>query len=273
MNFYSIASLLAASVLCATLSPSSTPTQAGPDGCPTPATARSDAARASVNAVASLGGLEIICPDDAKLFCGDSTDPSNTGFPTVIGACDNNPVVTYHDNTVTTSCAADRFDFIIMRTWMATDSCGGSASCVQKIDVLKRILFLDIHPTSCPNPVKITGNGVIPAAILGTANFDVTEIDPSSIQLWGPHCDGGPVLPIQHDLEDVATPYTGGLDCGCNTLGADGYVDLALKFNKQQVVSALHLSTYPHDSFVHITVIGSLTNGCQFIGQDCIRVQ
>jgi len=225
--------------------------------------------------MAAFGGRALIvtCPETAKLFCGDSTDPSNTGTPTVTGGCDDHPVLTYQDVVVPTTCAADRFDHVIARTWTATDSCGDTGSCVQRIDVLKEILFLDIHPTSCPNPVNISGNGVIPAAILGTANFDVTQIDPTSIQLYGFNCDGGPVSPIQFNYQDVSTPYTGNTLCGCNTLHGDGFIDLTLKFDKQQVVNALHLGSYPQFSFVHLTVVGKLTNGCGFIGLDCIRVQ
>jgi hypothetical protein len=217
--------------------------------------------------------LTIVCPGTAKAFCGDSIDPSITGEPTVSGGCDNHPVVTYSDSIVQPPCAGDRFDFIVVRTWTATDSCGDSASCTQRIDIVKQILFLDIHPTSCPNPVNISGNGVIPAAILGTANFDVTTIDPNSVQLWGLNCDGGPVLPTQHAYEDVSTPYTGNQLCGCNTLHGDGYVDLTLKFNKQAVVQALHLQTYPPGTFVHVVVTGMLTSGCRFTSTDCIRVQ
>ena len=218
--------------------------------------------------------LTIVCPGTAKVFCGDSIDPSITGEPTVSGGCDNHPVVTYHDNIVQPPCDGSRFDYLIDRVWTATDSCGDSASCTQRIDVVKQIVFLDIHPTSCPNPVNISGNGVIPAAILGTANFDVTQIDPNSIQLWGGfNCDGGPVSPIQHQYEDVSTPYTGNQQCGCTTAGPDGYVDLWFKFNKQAVVQALHLQTYPPGTFVHVTVTAQLLSGCKVFGTDCIRVQ
>ena len=269
MNSFLPTSMIAATVLGFVGSQSLQSKQTGE-----PALATRDAVTASTE-FAALGGrgLIVTCPDTAKLFCGDSTDPSITGTPTVTGACDDHPVLTYQDVVVSTPCPADRFDHVIQRTWTATDSCGNTGSCVQRLDVLKELLFLDIHPTSCPNPVNISGNGVIPAAILGTANFNVADIDPTSIQLWGLNCDGGPVAPIQFNYEDVSTPYTGNTLCGCNTLGADGFIDLTLKFNKQQVVNALHLGSYPHFSFVHLTIVGKLTNGCGFIGVDCIRVQ
>jgi hypothetical protein len=223
----------------------------------------------------SGGGLQILCPETDKLFCGDSTDPSSTGYPTVTGACDRHPVITYSDSSAPMGCAADRFDHVITRTWTATDSCGNSASCDQKIDVLKQLIYLDMHPQSCPNPVNTNGNGngVIPAALLGTANFDVTQIDPTSIQIWAEHCNGGPVSPVQYNYQDVATPYHATIACGCHTLGADGYMDLTLKFNRAQVVSALHLNNYPQFTQVRVFVVGKLTNGCEFTSTDCVRVQ
>jgi hypothetical protein len=220
----------------------------------------------------AVGGLTIQCPGAVQVSCGDSTDPSDTGTATVNGACDD-PAVAYHDEITFTVCPTDLLLYEIQRTWTATDSCGGSASCEQKIEVQKDVLVLDMHPQSCPNPVNTNGNGVIPAAILGTAGFDVHDIDWSTVQLWGRHCNGGPVTPTHHAYEDVATPYTGIDKCGCNTLHGDGYTDLTLKFDKQQVVSALNLTSYPKFAFVHVKVVGQLTNGCSFTSSDCIRVQ
>jgi hypothetical protein len=240
-----------------------------------PSPLAADAPARSGSMAAALGrGLQIECPDTGKAFCGDSIDPSITGYPTVTGACDDHPVVTYHDTQKPTGCAATRFHDMITRTWTVTDSCGNSASCDQKIDILKQLIYLDMHPQSCPNPVNTNGNGgVIPAALLGTATFDVTQIDPTSIQLYTANCAGGPVAPVQYNYQDVATPYDPTVTCGCHTLGADGYMDLWFKFNKQQVVNSLHLNSYPQFSMVRVFVVGKLANGCGFMAMDCIRVQ
>ena len=76
-------------------------------------------------------------------------------------------------------------------------------------------------------PLKIerSSRGVLPAAILGSQNFDVTHIDPASIKLQG-------VSPIRHALEDV----TGFNVCKKTP---DGYVDLSLKFDYQEIIGAL----------------------------------
>jgi hypothetical protein len=95
---------------------------------------------------------------------------------------------------------------------------------------------LDIKPTSCPNPLTIGEKGVLPVAVLGTADFDVTKIDPASLTLEG-------VAPLRDYLEDVAAPFlpiigrTNRLDC--NTDGPDGFLDLTLKFDHRTVMAAL----------------------------------
>jgi hypothetical protein len=98
---------------------------------------------------------------------------------------------------------------------------------------------VDIKPTSCPNPLNTKSNGVTPVAILGTADFDVTQIDPATVTLAGV----GP--PLRWDWEDVATPfepYTGNTDClDCNTVGLDGYLDLTLKFDTQELLDAVRV--------------------------------
>jgi hypothetical protein len=93
---------------------------------------------------------------------------------------------------------------------------------------------LDIKPGSCPNPLNMKSRGVLPAAILGTAGFDVTRIDPATIRLEG-------VAPIRWSLEDVAAPFAGvPVGCGnCTSAGPDGYRDLTLKFDTEAIAAAL----------------------------------
>ena len=85
---------------------------------------------------------------------------------------------------------------------------------------------LDIKPGSCTNPINVNSKGVIPVAILGSANLDVSKINLNSILLEG-------VAPIRSSCEDVATPNN------CNAQTDDGYQDLVLKFDNQSIVGAL----------------------------------
>ncbi len=93
---------------------------------------------------------------------------------------------------------------------------------------------IDIKPTSCPNPLRISDKGVIPVAILGTVDFDVNQIDPDSVKLAG-------VSLLRSSVEDVSTPFEGVLDSpySCTKQGPDGFLDLTLKFDAQEVVNAL----------------------------------
>jgi hypothetical protein len=90
---------------------------------------------------------------------------------------------------------------------------------------------------SCPNPLNTRSGGVLPVAILGTDDLDVSTIDPGSVRLEG-------VAPLRWAWEDVATPFEpwlGKADCleDCTEAGPDGYMDLTLKFKKREVVAAL----------------------------------
>jgi hypothetical protein len=95
---------------------------------------------------------------------------------------------------------------------------------------------IDIKPQSCPNPLNTKERGVLPVAVLGTDDFDVTMIDPASLRLEG-------VAPLRWSIEDVGTPFEPFLGkehvYDCSTLGPDGHMDLTVKFSAQEIVAAL----------------------------------
>jgi hypothetical protein len=226
-------------------------------------------------AAANLGQLTITCPDLFKFTCGDDSDPGAAGTPTVTGECDPNipATLTYVDSVVTEPCPANRFEAVITRTWTATDSCGNTASCEQTLDQIKQVWNLDIKSPSCPNPFLLGGNGVISMTIVGTAQNDVTNIDPATIQIWTTNCAAGPVAPIRYNYEDKATPWPGGLPCGCHTLGADGILDLNFHLKRSDVQAGLGLGSYPPFTYVRIFFSAQTLDGCGVIGSDCVRVQ
>ncbi|MCH7761877.1 T9SS type A sorting domain-containing protein [candidate division TA06 bacterium] len=126
----------------------------------------------------------------------------------------------------------------------------------------------DIKPESCPNALNTKGKGVLPVAILGTADFDVTTIDPSTVQLEG-------VPALRWNMEDVATPVpTNGLDeCDCTTEGPDGLLDFSFKFNKQAVIAAnAALSGGSGGDEVVLTLTGKLQDGTTIEGNDCVVI-
>jgi hypothetical protein len=133
-------------------------------------------------------------------------------------------------------------------------------------------VFVDIKPQSCPNPLNCKSKGVLPVAILGTADFDVTEIDPATVRL-------ADVAPLRWDLEDVATPHeplTGKQDCtiDCTEMGPDGYLDATLKFDTQEVIAALGEAVQDGACIV-AELTGNLREsdgGTGIVGEDVIRI-
>lgn len=116
-----------------------------------------------------------------------------------------------------------------------TDSKGQNDIASSTLTILPKPavkVAVDIKPGSCSNPVNVKSSGVLPVAILGTADYDITTIDPTSIRLAG-------VEPLRSGYEDVAGPVSDVNDCNCTTDGPDGFLDLTLKFETQRIVEAI----------------------------------
>lgn len=75
----------------------------------------------------------ISCASDITIECGESTDPANTGITTATDACDTSVTVTFSD--VVTPGVDCYLESTITRTWLATDDCGNTVTCVQTITV------------------------------------------------------------------------------------------------------------------------------------------
>jgi hypothetical protein len=131
-----------------------------------------------------------------------------------------------------------------------------------EIIFVERIVPIDIKPTSCPNPVNVKSKGVLPVAVLGMEGFDVRDIDVDSVYLNDLH-------PIRFDYEDVATPFDGEL-CDCHTEGPDGYLDLTLKFDMQQVVESLGPVADGDELKLNLGI--GTVDGIATWGSDCIRI-
>jgi hypothetical protein len=128
---------------------------------------------------------------------------------------------------------------------------------------------IDVKPESCPNPLNRTSMGVIPIAILGTEEFDVTTIDPPTVNIGGVH-------PLRWSLEDVATPYTGGIDdppmkTDCGTEGPDGYMDLVFHFSTPEI--AVLFEDNEKKDVIIIQLGGQLKDdGLEIMGEDVMII-
>ena len=83
-------------------------------------------------------------------------------------------------------------------------------------------VLVDIKPGSDTNPINLRSRGVIPVAILSTATFDATTVDPASV------CFGDAEDASQRDCTEAHG--TGHLE----DVNGDGRLDLLLHFETQQ---------------------------------------
>lgn len=156
---------------------------------------------------------------------------------------------------------------------------GPILSTVWALFILEKVLpesimpvSIDIKPGSWPNPINLNSRGLIPIAICGTEDFDVTTIDPTSVQLYNEPIEEG-VSPLHWSYEDTATPYIGE-DFGGHALGGDGYTDLVMHFDTQEVITILGLSGYLED-IETLTIKGNLKEqhgGSIIFGQDYVLI-
>jgi len=74
---------------------------------------------------------------------------------------------------------------------------------------------IDVQPGSYPNSLNINGNGLIPVAILGSADLDVLTIDVASLDFVG----------LEVRVKNNGTPQ-----CSVEDVNGDGYNDLVCHF-------------------------------------------
>lgn len=126
---------------------------------------------------------------------------------------------------------------------------------------------VDIKPGNCPNPLNIKSKGMLPVAIAGTADLDVTQIDPASIRLIG-------IAPSRSSIEDVVTPsepFVGKEDIyDCSIEGPDGYSDIILKLCTQEIVAAL--GEVKDGEVVTFELTGKLYDGTPIKGEDLVTI-
>jgi len=128
----------------------------------------------------------------------------------------------------------------------------GVSPVLSDIRIQPHVIYVsvDIKPGSCPNPLNMKEKGVLPVAIMGLDDFDVTQIDPATLRLFRYGIpDPTMVAPLRWSLEDAGIPYEpfigrmGAYDCleyYLDEFGVfDGYLDLSIKFKAREVVAAL----------------------------------
>ncbi len=111
----------------------------------------------------------ITCPSDITISCEASSLPASTGTATATDNCAaaGNITITYSDATTYNSDPANvlHYNYVITRTWTATDIAGNNSTCIQTItvhDVTKPVI-------TCPLDITISCDGSSLPAGTGTA--------------------------------------------------------------------------------------------------------
>ena len=156
---------------------------------------------------------------------------------------------------------------------------------------------IDIKPGSCPNPFNAKSKGSVPVAIVGSADLDVTTINPASITLAGvpalveyvikdstePHesdpqaeecedCfdadDSNNFNCDEWDATDPNNPPVPGQDGIDDSYCGDGYLDLVVKFDTRKLAAAI--GRVPRDTCVVLTLNGLTKSGMGISGSDSV---
>ncbi len=230
---------------------------------------------AGVDKVVDIGGPsltvttpapETVVTENKVVVSGTATDEMGVDWITVNGV---DVPFTFTDNPddpneVSFSVEIELVEGTNVIETVAADTSGNESSDTRNVLYEVPLVTIisgtiDIKPGSCKNPLNVKSNGVLPVVILGSADFDVAEIDPSSITLAG-------VAILRSAIEDVSVPS----DSGCHIEGSDGYDDLVLKFDTQEIVAAL--GAVSDSDIITLILNGILHDGTEFSGEDHVTV-
>src|SRR5260370_374590 len=113
-------------------------------------------------------------PADVTVQCASAVPAANTGAVVATDNCGGTPVISHSDQTTTGTCANN---FVLKRTYTATDACGNSTSQIQTITVNDNtppvITSIPADLTSqCASGLPATN----PAAVVATDNCGGTPV-------------------------------------------------------------------------------------------------
>ena len=185
----------------------------------------------------------ITCPADIMITQFDPDDPGFTGTATATDNLDPNPSITFSD------VVSGSNPVIIERSWKASDMAGNASTCVQIITIGPLEVEIDIKPSSDPNSINQKSKGLLPVAIFGSPEFDVTQIDTTTVDF---------------DILDV-NGSTIATKCNIEDVDGDGIDDMVCFFKIKDID---HKCTA---EFVVGQIQGEQLDGTPFRGLDDVR--
>jgi hypothetical protein len=173
--------------------------------------------------------------------------------------------------------AGGTLQFIAAYNYLGTGEAFQVNIMIQQPGGLPPCQYLDIKWGNCPNRVNPGAHGaVLHAALVGTPEFDVTQVDIPTLRLARIDGVGGEVAPNEgppgpaSKVGDVATPYYGDTWCGCHNLGADGIDDLKMYFQPTDEAMQVLGIGYGAGTSYPLYVKGKMLDGSAFVAPDCV---
>ena len=152
-------------------------------------------------------------------------------------------------------CAAGTYTV----TLSVTDKDAGTGSDALDVTVSHVPVTIDITPAQSPNSVNLGNVGLLPVAVLSTATFDATKLDPATVVLGDATGSDTP----------VATRTNGRWYASSEDVNGDRRRDLVLHFRVPALVGNGDLTL----ASTSLVLSGFLDDGCTNVrGSDAVRV-
>ncbi|NND95230.1 MAG: T9SS type A sorting domain-containing protein, partial [Flavobacteriales bacterium] len=105
----------------------------------------------------------VFCPSDTSVSCNENLSPEFLGQGTAIDFC-NSVSIDFLDSFTEGDCTS-----LLERTWIASDACGNTRSCVQSISILP----VGVEMLECPNDTSIACDSSSDPILTGYPSYEL----------------------------------------------------------------------------------------------------
>lgn len=201
----------------------------------------------------------LVCPPDVTDIWGIPTDPASTGMALATDACHANPAL---DMVEVITPQGPGFEQIIDRTWTATDLCGLTSTCTQRITLLSPSggpAPLEVDLGDCGGTFDREGDRFVSMVLYGGSSMPLGGVDAATVKLVNMSQPAG----IAYPLSVTASGGFGQLGGAksCNPAGDDVFADLHLRLDRTHVVESLGLDEPASGSTVELAISGRRPDG------------
>lgn len=145
----------------------------------------------------------LTCPASITVNCTVATTPDHTGMATATADC-GEVAVTFSDS-FSPACGVTG---IITRTWIATDDCGASSTCIQFITITDNSVPILVVPDDA---IRLCGEPTTPVETgIATATVACDEVSVTYADTFSPSCGG---------TGTIIRTWTATSGCGTSAIG------------------------------------------------------